>query len=134
MNRPMKNRKNEIAVLMALDVLHMRYIARDEGGGLYAYATEPEKAWCVDPNGEKYFAKPVTWHDVDGGREYNLEPLDHFFEEVKAEDEEPTKIETLLMNKIREAPVDSYQMILDDIGAMFNRAVKEQDKDIFDEC
>lgn len=134
MNRPKKNRKNEIVVLMALDTLQMGWIARDEDGTLWAFESEPDKGTDVVTDAKDEKKVISCWYDPAGGREFDLSPLDHFFEEVRAEDEEATKIETLLMNKIREAPVDSHQMILDDIGAMFNRAVKEQGKDAFNEC
>lgn len=122
MNKVWKNTQNEITVLMALDVLQMRYIARDGDGVLWAFEKEPEKA--VDYS---------DWYELSGGMDCVLTAHGHFFDEISTEDETATKIEELLMNKIRENPEDTYQQIVDDIGAMFNRATQHQDRDIFDE-
>lgn len=134
MNKAWKNTQNEITVLMALDTLGMCYIARDESGEIWAYENEPEKASFINPEGEECIITPIEWHDLSAGNDLKLTAHKHFFDEVNAEDEEATKIEVLMMNKIRGAadPAELCQWINENTGMLFDRAIKKQDVDIFD--
>lgn len=86
--------REEYGLLKQYHTKGYRWIARDEDEGLYAYTTEPEKREC-EWRTNKFNSSGV--YNDDGY---------HLFQDIKWEDEKPTKIDDLIQD------YESHQVIV----------------------
>ncbi len=100
----MTQRQREIIVLAALDIMGLKWLGRDSNGYICSYTDKPEKKISTFRGITDH-----TWWRQENTTECDCEGfLEKYFREIKAEDPEPTQIETLLSRKLSEEFGDSF--------------------------